>query len=205
MGHRFDASSKSLIEQSLASIAKSGRQTNPEMIRVSTTTLKYNSTHAAKIDALIEHWKPAYLTVWFKESGSGGSREPQIQISTENVSAFSIEYLAEHLPPFARRYIHERQPMVNGITVTVLRTEDLRKSADFGSVVKVESLAPAKPLSDDSIRFRIVWLAKRPCAEWPPQTPQPPGPDRRCLHGFLHLRSPDRNGGKRSCRQVGGG
>jgi dienelactone hydrolase len=153
MGHRFDASSKSLIEQSLASIAKSGRQTNPEMIRVSTTTLKYNSTHAAKIDGLIEHWKPAYLTVWFKESGSGGSREPQIQISTENVSAFSIEYLAEHLPPFARRYIHERQPMVNGITVTVLRTEDLRKSADFGSVVKVESLAPAKPLSDDSIRF----------------------------------------------------
>jgi dienelactone hydrolase len=153
MGHRFDASSKNLIEQSLASIAKSGRQPNPEIIHVSTTTLKYNSTHAATIDGLIEHWKPAYLSVWWKLSDTAGSREPQIQISTENVSSFSIEYLAAHLPPTVRRYFHERQPMLNGIKVTVLRSEDLRKSAEFGSVVKVESLAPAKPLSDDSIRF----------------------------------------------------
>ncbi|MCX7398452.1 MAG: prolyl oligopeptidase family serine peptidase [Planctomycetales bacterium] len=153
MGHRFDAGSKSLIEQSLASIAKSGREANPDVIHVSTTTLKYNSTHAATIDGLIEHWKPAYLSVWWKRSDTAGSREPQIQISTENVSSFSIEYLAAHLPPTVRRYFHERQPMLNGIKVTVLRSEDLRKSAEIGSVVKVESLAPAKPLSDDSIRF----------------------------------------------------
>ncbi len=155
MGHKYDPYSKREVERSLKSLAKLGRNNDPANIHVSTTTVKYNQMHAATIHGLIEHWKPAHLHVAWNNSGNGDPYEPEIMISTKNVSAFSIEYLAEQLPRAAREYINERQQ--TKIAVKIKSREDRPTGAGVGGLgpVVISMASTVKPGSDCSIRFNF--------------------------------------------------
>ncbi|MCP4509978.1 MAG: prolyl oligopeptidase family serine peptidase, partial [Fuerstiella sp.] len=63
MGHSIDGTSMVIIEDSMASLAKIGRNTNPKRLQFETSTLKYNRMHWLTVDSLIEHWKPASVSV----------------------------------------------------------------------------------------------------------------------------------------------
>lgn len=90
MGHNIDDESKVLIERSLSSLAKQGRQPSGLDQHFETHTLKYNHSGWITIDGLIEHWKPASITLHtvLPERPDNGV---QIFIRTRNVSAFSLD------------------------------------------------------------------------------------------------------------------
>ena len=95
MGHRIDPASAQIIETGMTALAKRGRALSPERIILETHTLKYNRMHGLTVDGLVEHWKPAVVSVVMLKSQDGS---PAMDIGTSNVSAFTLEFPAGTFP-----------------------------------------------------------------------------------------------------------
>lgn len=106
MGHKFDISSKSAVEDSLSALAKAKRSTGKPEIRFKTSTLKYNQMQWITVDSLDEHWKPATARVrtpgkWNKADMKRGFNDMKfgtllteetelVDIELHNVSALTL-------------------------------------------------------------------------------------------------------------------
>ena len=60
-GHRIHVDSQKLIEQRMASLAKTGNEIVPKTVHKVTYSLKYNRQYWITIDAMIEHWEAARI------------------------------------------------------------------------------------------------------------------------------------------------
>lgn len=147
MGHKYDAASKQLIDDALNSLATRGRQTAPRVIRMSTHTLKYNRMHAAQIDGLAEHWKPATLeAAWDEQRSTDAGPRASLDVIVANVTAFTFDYPAGRLPltpeTFARLQATGEELIV---TITTTTADGARSAA--------QRLPAERPYSDGSFRF----------------------------------------------------
>ncbi|MBT3606387.1 MAG: prolyl oligopeptidase family serine peptidase, partial [Candidatus Latescibacteria bacterium] len=84
MGHKFHPDSKIEIEDWLKTVVAKGRNKNPEQIRFTTYTLRYNRMHWLTIDGLEEHWQRAQLDADVIDKS-------KLQITTQNITRFSID------------------------------------------------------------------------------------------------------------------
>ena len=100
MGHNIDEGSKRIIERAMTSLARTGRRAPALDQHLETHTLKYNTSGWITIDGLIEHWKPASVTLHtvLPERPDNGI---QIFVRTRNVSAFSLDIPAGTFAPAA--------------------------------------------------------------------------------------------------------
>ena len=100
MGHNIDEGSKQIIERAMSELAREGRQRPGLDQHFETHTLKYNTSGWITIDGLIEHWKPASVTLHtvLPERPDNGI---QIFVRTRNVSAFSLQIPAGTFAPAA--------------------------------------------------------------------------------------------------------
>jgi len=100
MGHNIDEGSKQIIERAMSELARDGRQRPGLDQHFETHTLKYNTSGWITIDGLIEHWKPASVTLHtvLPERPDNGI---QIFVRTRNVSAFSLQIPAGTFAPAA--------------------------------------------------------------------------------------------------------
>ncbi|MFN9975897.1 MAG: hypothetical protein ACK58T_38995, partial [Phycisphaerae bacterium] len=98
MGHRYDDESKRLIEDSVTSLARRGRESVPEQVSFSTYTLRYNRMHWVTINGMQEHWKEARIQARLHDSVSEETPS-SIQVSLQNISSFTIQLPAgqQHL------------------------------------------------------------------------------------------------------------
>lgn len=89
MGHNIDDGSKQIIERAMSELAREGRRPPGLDQHFETHTLRYNKSGWITIDGLIEHWKPASITLHtvLPERPDNGI---QIFVRTRNVSAFSL-------------------------------------------------------------------------------------------------------------------
>ena len=179
MGHKYDLASKVIVENALSSLAKAGRNHMPIELYLRTSTLKYDRMHWARIDGLIEHWKPAALDIMIEHRPvrtASGSRAvprtiPTLAISSVNVAAFSVE-----LPPGCLEVAHDAvvirrsEGEQNDIDVFILPTVGLIDLNTLDDVVDTSShglpksqLQAEGPFSDGSIRVVAHLNAKH---EW---------------------------------------
>ncbi|MEY3458969.1 MAG: hypothetical protein RL215_2126 [Planctomycetota bacterium] len=151
MGHRYDPPSKKIVDDSLKSLAKAGRDHSPPLINLATFSLRYNSMRAARIDGLIEHWKPATLTVWCREIEKPG-HPAHLVINTTNISAFSVDFSAEELPlsPDTLNRLHH--PPSRGLLVEVISSEDQQHGPN--ARLQMGFLHATGPLSDGSMHIQ---------------------------------------------------
>ncbi len=111
MGHKYDAESKAMVEESVKSLAISGRDRTPQTVTFQTYTLKYNTLTWVTIDALDQHWRPPgqiyarfFTTEAFSQDESMGnqfpamSAVPGIEVRCRNIRAFSLEFQAGQVP-----------------------------------------------------------------------------------------------------------
>ena len=96
MGHKYDQASKDLVEKSLNSLAVHGRDQSPPLISLTTYSLRYNHMKGARILGMLEHWKPATLTVWCRETEKPG-HPAHLLVHTTNVSEFEVDFSAGQL------------------------------------------------------------------------------------------------------------
>lgn len=150
MGHRYDAASKKIVEDSLKSLAKAGRDHSPPLIHLTTYSLRYNTMRAARIDALIEHWKPATLTVWCRETEKPG-HPAHLVIDTSNVAAFSVDFSAEELPLSPETLSRLHRPPYRGLLVEVVSSEDQQNTP--GARLQMGFLHATGPLSDGTMHI----------------------------------------------------
>ena len=88
--HKYHPDSIPEINKRIDSIVSKGRNPIPMHVKFSTYTLRYNKMFWVTVDGLEQHWEKA--TVDAKIIGRN-----KLIISTENVTAFSIEIPAGHL------------------------------------------------------------------------------------------------------------
>ena len=147
MGHKYDAVSKQVIDDALNSLANQGRQTAPRVIRMSTHTLKYSRMHAAQIDGLVEHWKPATLeAAWDEHRSTDAGPRATLEVTLANVTAFTFDYPAGRLP-LTPETLARLQPTGKELTVAITTiAADGKRSA-------AQRLSAERPYSDGSLRF----------------------------------------------------
>ncbi|MFN9283076.1 MAG: prolyl oligopeptidase family serine peptidase [Planctomyces sp.] len=151
MGHKYDAASKQLIEQTMTSLAKSGREQAPPLISLTTWTLRYNRMKAATIDGMLEHWKPATLMVWCRETERPG-HPAHLQINTENVSAFTVNFAAGELPLSPETLNRLHHPPNRGLVVELISAEDQQRGPN--AHLQLSFLHAEGPFSDGSMRIQ---------------------------------------------------
>ncbi len=164
MGHKYDAPSKAIVGHGLNSLAKVGRTSVPREIHFTTTTLKYNQMNWARIDGLIEHWKPALLTAELTETPldsnavSSGARIPRLKVRTRNISAITIEFRPGEFEISENALVMRRLfEQTEDFYVAVDSTEDFEEPDPEHPrpfVRKWGSLKAEGPFSDGS--FRVV-------------------------------------------------
>jgi pimeloyl-ACP methyl ester carboxylesterase len=89
--HKYHPDSKVEIERRIDAIAARGRDANPEEIRFTTSTLRYNRMKWLIVDGLQEHWLPARIIA--KRSAKSG----RVEIETSNVTALSLTFVAPNV------------------------------------------------------------------------------------------------------------
>ena len=166
MGHKYDPPSKEIVESALNSLAKVGRNPTPIEVNLRTYSLKYDRMYWARIDGLIEHWKPAALDVMVehrpvKSSGHSPSIPPTIPtiaILTINVDAFTIEFAPGQLKVAHEALVSKRfEGQKNEIDIFIASGEDnidFDYKGDSSSRGLPKSQLQAEgPFSDGSIRL----------------------------------------------------
>jgi poly(3-hydroxybutyrate) depolymerase len=83
--HKYHPDSKVEINRILDAIAERGRDPYPRKVRFTTWTLAYNRMKWVQVDGLGQHWERARL-----DASVAG--ESAVDISTANVTAFSLEF-----------------------------------------------------------------------------------------------------------------
>ena len=149
MGHTIDDGSKKIIESAMNSLARHGRRVSADYIQLETSTLKYNRMHWLTVDGLIEHWKPAKISV---EKVDGDVPFPSAtrtyQVKTSNVSAFTLEFPAGTFSTVTKFGADAPQPLM----IWVFGNEDFAKER---FVLKAsEAISGEGPFSDGSARIQ---------------------------------------------------
>jgi dienelactone hydrolase len=171
MGHKFDAASKVLIEASLTSLAKAGRNDLPLRVQFETSTLKYNRASWITIDALEQHWQPSRITASLLPRDGRSITEilgspglavngiPAFEIRCRNVSQFTI-----NLPPCTvSSSLFRRQTTSGGPQSLVATIRDVRQiEPNRFRPVELNVDLPV-PMSDGSLS---VSLHKDASGEW---------------------------------------
>jgi dienelactone hydrolase len=122
--HKYHPDSKPEIENRLAAIAKTGRDSHPASLRFTTYTLRYNRMRWITVDALDQQWERARVNAQVLDTGD-------IQIETGNVAAFTIQFQAGGWHHSLDRSINIR---IDGQRVATL--EPLTDRSLFGTFVK---------------------------------------------------------------------
>jgi hypothetical protein len=147
MGHKYDPVSKGIIEDSLRTLATRGRDRSPGTIRMTTQTLKYNRMHAARIDGMNEHWKPATLeATWGEATASDPDPKVSLDVNLSNVSAFGFDFPAGELP--LRQETLAKLWRSGGEISLVIHALDAN-----GKAGPVTRTAAGRPASDGSFRI----------------------------------------------------
>jgi dienelactone hydrolase len=175
MGHKIDDASKQVIESSIASLAKRGRQTIPAEIRFETHTLRYNRMHWLTVDGLIDHWKPATAHVWIEGTSDDVPPDEQrfvIKLDLTNVSAVSLNIPSGSIA-VRERPVSATQPPEFGAFAEFRAPDDTASGSEdeSGSKVKSWQLLPLNgPWSDGSLSLQAhqtqngEWVAGPPPA-----------------------------------------
>ena len=150
MGHRYDQVSKDILEKNLASLAVRGRMDSPPLIRLTTYSLRYNQMKGAQIDGMLEHWKPATLTVWCRETEKPG-HPAHLLVHTTNVSAFSVNFSPGQLDLSPETLERLHHPTSKGLLVEVVSSEDQHPEKD--PHIRMGFLHVKGPFSDGSMKF----------------------------------------------------
>ncbi len=88
-GHFYTPESKIELEKFVTAAAERGRPQNPDKIRFTTFTLRYNKMYWLTVDGLEKHWERARV--------EGAKTSSTVTLTTKNVAA-----LALNLPPLPR-------------------------------------------------------------------------------------------------------
>jgi pimeloyl-ACP methyl ester carboxylesterase len=150
MGHKYDQASKDLVEKSLNSLAVHGRDQSPPLISLTTYSLRYNHMKGARILGMLEHWKPANLTVWCRETEKPG-HPAHLLVHTTNVSEFEVDFSAGQLllSPETLERLHQKRG--KGFLVEVVSTEDQHPEKDRH--LHMGFLHASGPFSDGSMKI----------------------------------------------------
>jgi hypothetical protein len=83
--HKYEPETKKELDRQFSElVATSGAKRNPELVRFTTHTLKYNSNYWIRVDELEKHWERSDV---YAEAMRG---ERKVRIKTTNVSALSV-------------------------------------------------------------------------------------------------------------------
>ena len=94
--HSISPAASVEIEKRLETLDGMRSDKFPQSVNFTTTTLKYNTSHWVTVDALQEHWRPAYIRAgWIPTSGGV---ESMFHVSPENVAEFTLEFAADATP-----------------------------------------------------------------------------------------------------------
>jgi dienelactone hydrolase len=162
MGHKYDAESKTLVENTMHSLARNGREPSSYFLQFQTQTLKYNRLQSLRVDGLIEHWKPAVIRASWKELSEFGGYAATLRIFTENISEFSVQIDAGMLP-LSKETLKALKLPNKGIRVEIDSLENVHQSADNRVQRPITSRFDTVTYSDGSLSF----VAHRtPDKEW---------------------------------------
>lgn len=89
-GHSYEPNSKKQINTLMDAFAESGRINNPQKVRFTTWTLRYNKMKWITIDSLNKHWVRARI--------DAERRGDDFDIQTKNVAAFTISVPTNTFP-----------------------------------------------------------------------------------------------------------
>lgn len=81
-GHSYEPKARDEVERRMSAIIRSGKDSYPAAGSFVTYTLKYNRVGQFTIDSIARHWEPSRLE-W-----------DEFAVTTENVTAFTLEYPA---------------------------------------------------------------------------------------------------------------
>jgi hypothetical protein len=81
-GHFYTPDAKIELEKFVTAAAERGRPQNPEKIRFTTFTLRYNKMHWLTVDSLEKHWERARV--------EGEQKSGTVTLTTKNVAALSL-------------------------------------------------------------------------------------------------------------------
>ena len=182
VGHKYEPETKKELSKRIDAYVAKGRDPLPPHIHFVTYSLRYNECKWITVDALEQHWEKADIDATLVDEGT-------FQIKTKNVAAFTIALPAGPVPldkTHPPRVVIDEQELVGPPVKESGWTASFKKSAGNGSTPYVAvtvcsiSTIPTCPASDAQ---RRIGQASRPAR-----------PDRRRLHGLVHLRPPDRQG-----------
>lgn len=95
--HSIAPAARAEIEKRLATLDGLRTDTPPWEVTLTTTTLKYNTSHWVTIHKLQEHWKPASIRATLISGESKQDFSPDIRVVAENITEFSMEFFAEDM------------------------------------------------------------------------------------------------------------
>ncbi len=149
MGHQYDRGSKAIVEDTMGSLAKKGRDSSPYFLQFETSTLKYNRMHTLHVNGLIEHWKPGYFAASWTEDPAKGLNAATLNITAENISEFSLQIAPGNLPLSKETMKSLRMPN-QGILVIVASSIDIQPPGTPPVRVAFAQLHADGPFSDGS-------------------------------------------------------
>lgn len=85
--HKYEPGAKAEVARRIDDLVRSGRSQEVPTSWI-THTMRYNSFGFGRIDALLEHWKPARLDFYWH---SQSKTNPHLVIRTTNIKAFTLE------------------------------------------------------------------------------------------------------------------
>jgi len=147
MGHKYDPSSKQIVDKSLSDLAVQGRVRVPNRIRFETSSLEYNRMHWLRIDGLEEHWRIARINAAITPDLDNRAAVT-IQIIAENVTALTLQFPAGTFPADSLRGHPKAAPR----TAILLRT--LRNPGPRAAPPEATLLVDG-PFSDGSLQCEI--------------------------------------------------
>lgn len=98
MGHKFDADSKKVIDTSLNELAARGRRSNRSQFGFTTRSLRYNRADWVTVNAIGEHWAPAWLQA-SSFAVDGPFAAAALTVGIRNVTDITIHFPAGTFPP----------------------------------------------------------------------------------------------------------
>lgn len=164
MGHKYDGGSKIVVDDTLTSLAKNGRNLSPNYLRFATSTLKYNRMHSVQIDGLIEHWKQGFFAAWWTEDLNRSPTPIRININTTNISAFSLTIAPGQLPVSTESRMSLQTPD-SRVKVEILSSEDIPDQDK--TPVHMGYFNADGPFSDGSLQLIVHRNAENKWVEGP--------------------------------------
>jgi hypothetical protein len=137
-GHKYEPGTKKELEAWLASRFSEGRKALPPKVRLVTYTLRYNQADWVAIDSLGKHWERAEVNAELVDEGT-------VQVSTQNVTAFTLRFDKDPLP---LDKTHPPRVLIDGTELNgpVVKAPWIAKFQKTGGKWTVSAPAEPKPL-----------------------------------------------------------